>query len=89
MWNVEVVKEACDKAIKALKQTEWIPVSERLPEKNGYYLITDAYGDVEMSWFRYDFDEEEPEWWLNEYGFIDAVAWMPLPKPPKMRGEQE
>ena len=28
------------KAIKALEQTRWIPVSERLPEKKGDYLVT-------------------------------------------------
>ena len=27
-------------AIKALAQTRWIPVSERLPEKRGDYLVT-------------------------------------------------
>ena len=31
--------DAFDVAIKALEQTRWIPVSERLPEKDGEYLV--------------------------------------------------
>ena len=41
--NLKVVKCLCDAydiALKALEQTRWIPVSERLPEKNGRYLVT-------------------------------------------------
>jgi hypothetical protein len=33
-------KEALDMAIKALKQTRWIPVSEGLPELNRPLLVT-------------------------------------------------
>lgn len=39
--------EAFDMAIKALEDSRWIPVTERLPEENGRYLVTrglNAYG---------------------------------------------
>ena len=38
-WGVEY-KNACEMAIQALEQTRWIPVSERLPEEEGNYLVT-------------------------------------------------
>lgn len=40
--NLKVAQCLCDAydmAIKALEQTRWIPVSERLPEKDGKYLV--------------------------------------------------
>ena len=50
--------KALDIAIKALKQTLWIPVSEDLPKVNGKYLVTETttvnglmgeYIDVKMT----------------------------------------
>ena len=39
--NMPELKEALDMAIKALEQEpKWIHVSERLPEKDGEYLVT-------------------------------------------------
>ena len=32
--------EALRMAIEALQQTAWIPVGERLPDKDGWYLVT-------------------------------------------------
>ena len=37
---------ALDKAIELLEQTKWIPVSERLPEENGWYQCTVAINDL-------------------------------------------
>ena len=63
-------REALDIAIKALEQEpKWIPVSERLPEKGGLYLV---------------YTEEQPFVCPFKDGefFIDEVlAWMPLPEP--------
>ena len=51
----------------------WIPVSERLLEKNGYYLTTTMYHEVYC-----DF------WVEDRFNRTEAViAWMPLPKPYK------
>lgn len=56
---------------------EWIPVTERLPEKNGSYLVY-VYGDV-----------TEMEYWHGKWhrlrdDYTKAVThWMPLPEPPK------
>ena len=77
---------------------EWIPVTERLPEKDGCYLVTACdegcpYG--EGIW--YDtvvviaeyYDDGRWLWYegITEYDLCDIVThWMPLPQPPK--GEQ-
>ena len=68
--------EALEMAIKALEESRWIPVTERLPEKEGYYLTTKII----------DFDEPilgmtyyRKEWgWSTSY---KITAWAELPKP--------
>ena len=71
-------------AIKALEQTRWIPVWERLPEKKGTYLVTQkatftdyVYVSV-MSYAHnlydvdeYDFaDKKRPGWYeYSEWGY--------------------
>lgn len=83
--------EALDKAIKALEQTSWIPVSERLPKENEYignvckyYLIQDEYGDMHVAH-------------LTNVGWIpmeslraissEIMAWRELPEPYKTESE--
>lgn len=58
-----------------VEQARWIPVSERLPEEEGLYLV---------------YTEEQPFVCSFEDGefFIDEVlAWMPLPEPYKAESE--
>lgn len=51
------------------QQTSWIPVSERLPEKEGYYLTTTMYHEVFCDyWNKERFERTET-----------IIAWMPLP----------
>ena len=50
---------------------QWIPCSERLPEKDGYYLTTTCYRQVYADYWNEDhFDRTEA-----------VIAWMPLPEP--------
>jgi hypothetical protein len=58
----------------AEKQGEWIPCSERLPEKPNIYTVTDSKGDVVR--FVFSDTESSREYWLR-----CAKAWMPLPEP--------
>ena len=66
--------DAVDDAVTAIKALpsaqQWIPCSERLPEKDGEYLTTteDGLCDVESY--------GDGEWFYD-----DVVAWMPLPEP--------
>lgn len=63
-----------------LEQTEWIPVSERLPEKNVWVLVTAPkwsgwYVDI----MRID---KYKEMFTDNIDYYDSIiAWMPLPKP--------
>ena len=68
--------KAVKMGIEALKQTMWVPVSERLPEEDGLYLITEKSGRVGM----YTFHNQGNS---KEYWRRCALAWMPLPKPYK------
>lgn len=52
-------------------EPHWIPCSERLPEKDGYYLTTTCYRQVYCDYWNEDhFDRTEA-----------VIAWMPLPEP--------
>ena len=57
---------------------EWIPVSERLPEDEGWYLVTDDSGGV--LWL--EVEHYDPEFGLKPFCTIqNPVAWMSLPEP--------
>ena len=72
------VNEIVDLPSVTPQQTRWIPVSERLPEHKGDYLVTFKLlftYPVEVCYF------DGQAWDKGQY---DAVlAWMPLPKPYK------
>ncbi len=57
---------------------KWIPVSERLPEKTGYYFVHHKGGFVSERYFY----EEAPEMFVP-YGNEPVTHWMLLPEPPK------
>ena len=65
--------EVCQLAMKALDQ-RWIPVSERLPEDDGYYFVTEKDGRIGTYVFHKQGNSEE--YWKR-----CAIAWMPLPEP--------
>ena len=62
-------------AVPSAEPIEWIPCSERLPEKYGEYLITTTYLDEPYvttdEYFSYGWDD-----WGR-----DVVAWAERPKP--------
>ena len=64
-------------AIEELSKPKWIPVTERLPEKNGSYLVY-VYGEAtEMNYWH-------GKWHRLRDDYTKAVThWMPLPEPPK------
>ena len=67
--------EAYKMAIKALEQQpRWIPVYEKLPEQEGWYLISlggKTYGGADVDMYC--------KGWVK-YG-THVLAWMPLPEP--------
>lgn len=77
------------------KVGEWIPVSERLPNCNGCYLVWRPHffgGEIGMSAICY-FDGQDT--WHDSYGVDftrilnkeDVIAWMPLPEAYRKDGE--
>ena len=83
--NEEPYYRALSEAIKILSaqpEQQWIPCSERLPEKSGRYLVTNTrLGAFEVTWnIFYNGKGEAPEGWLYDDG---TIAWMPLPEPYK------
>lgn len=60
---------------------KWIPCSERLPEKSGWYLVTVSDGEIEFDQF---FAGEPNHSWRGFcHNTVKTIAWMPLPEPYK------
>lgn len=55
---------------------KWIPVTERLPERNNDVLIYNIEGYIGT-----DFITKDGKWFWNEE--LPPSHWMPLPEPPK------
>jgi len=63
-----------------INSSTWIPVTERLPEKEGEYLVTWKWEDGELhigtnSW------SPKAQNWAAFRTIAEITAWMPLPKP--------
>ena len=62
-------------------QPGWIPVTERLPEKDGEYLVTIDWGDGDTEVDCYDYCANDTDWNDGDLFGVKVLAWMPLPKP--------
>lgn len=82
-------------AISALQEQKWIPCSERLPEENGFYLVTVNAQNRPVRIYEYAPWEmsEEREYWINDCDDHSHVfnhfveAWMPLSEPYREEGD--
>ena len=93
----EQLREAVDKAIKALEAQEWIPVKERLPEEDHWLggsgkqfsdnvLISITNREDEDAWS--DISQTiDGEWELELPRHCKITAWKPLPEPHKAESE--
>lgn len=90
-WSEETI-DAIGMGIHALKETQWIPISERLPEEEEYILLSFAnYTGLDIG--RYENDGENDNFYPGDeeetyahYG-LTVNAWMPLPKPYRQNDE--
>lgn len=66
---------------------KWIPVTERLPDGFGTYLVAidEVHGEKRISVDSADFDPFEKKWSTFNYfcAGYKITHWMPLPEPPK------
>lgn len=86
---------ALEKAIEAIEQTTWIPVSERLPKEvktKGYglcnVLVTHEWAGITRTSLAV-FDRGK--FYTNNYfkhNDISVKAWMPLPEPYEAESEE-
>ena len=68
-----MLKHMIDEQPSVQPESNWIPCSERLPEKRGFYLTTTKDKAVYCDhWNEDNFDRTEM-----------VIAWMPLPAPYK------
>lgn len=91
------LKDTAECFVREETEQQWIPCSERLPDKEGEYLVTfhDEWNRnlVRALWYGTPFDLDDRTMWTfyceHEYGFEafkaekPIVAWMPLPEPYK------
>lgn len=90
-WSKKTV-DAIEMGIHALKETQWIPISERLPEEEEYILLSFAnYTGLDIG--RYENDGENDKFYPGDeeetyahYG-LTVNAWMPLPEPYRQNDE--
>lgn len=80
--QMEEIEECLKMAIEALKKSEWISCSERLPEEAGLYLV---------SMHRLGYPQREIDGFVRgkweRYG-NNVIAWMPLPEEYKKEGNK-
>ena len=72
-----IPKDDAEIIIAEVAKPRWIPVTERLPERNNSYLVY-VYGEAtEMNYWH-------GKWHRLRDDYTKAVThWMPLPEPPK------
>ena len=64
---------------------KWIPVTERLPEKEDWYLVfttpNRGYKSINKGYFckGYDWDKFTPRWHGSGGTWANVTHWMPLP----------
>ena len=65
----------------------WIPCSERLPEKTGYYLVCDSTAEFDNARGRQDVSKfvigRHGGHWYGAIRGEYITHWMPLPEPPE------
>ena len=88
-YKSQDIYEALEAVPSADRPQEWIPCSERLPEKEGYYLVTTrrfAFCDTIYK-TRPAFRSSTNRW--VRVGGSEVLAWMPLPKPWKGADDED
>ena len=71
----EINTNIAESIINAEPYSDWVPVTERLPEENGEYLCQEKQGFLYV-------DAWNGEYWeCADSALGIVIAWMPLPEP--------
>lgn len=85
-WSKKTV-DAIEMGIHALKETQWIPCSERMPVESGTYVVN----AIENHMVHVTFAKWMPrmkKWNLTgSRSYWKVTAWQPLPHPFQPKGE--
>lgn len=90
--NEKLMLEAADALEESLREQEerrWIPVTERFPEEEGWYLVYTTpnreHKSINKAMFckGYAWGNFEPYWRGAGGHWANVTHWMPLPEPPK------
>lgn len=89
--SIDPVNEACRMGMEALERMRWIPCSERLPEKAGFYLVATPRGIEIMEFSSGDKRYRETPCFVSEaLGKVSGYVthWQPLPELPKEENDE-
>ena len=83
--NDKTEKIAADAWNKRCDSTPcWIPCSERLPEKDGLYIVS-VINDHNRRYSKTCWYHGHEKWFARQ----DVIAWMPLPEPYREDGDND
>lgn len=82
-YEDQKLSETCFRAADAIEELQsqlpkWIPVTERLPEEKGFYLVFSPLGIIGTAYFG-------AKWFVEDsrINVKNITHWMPLLEPPK------
>lgn len=78
-------EKASKKKVDVTPVIDWIPCSERLPDKSDFYMICSYNGDTydyRKNWFYHEDDRGDSEW-AGLIHYEKVIAWALLPEPYK------
>ena len=78
---IEELMRRCEQ-FKYMSLPAWIPVTNRLPSREGKYLTAFSKGEVGQNVFLI-FRDSPTKWYYNSEDTGEVTHWMPLPEPPK------
>ena len=89
--SIEIVNQLAEEYRQDLDKNSqgWISCSERLPEKNGMYLVTQKRYSLDnrrMIGIETDYVQFSCGEWCRAR-FLEVIAWQPLPTPYQPKGE--
>lgn len=74
--------------VEIFAKPTWIFVDERLPKKNGKYIVCNKSGAVYQTKF-YTYPESKGGHWGQKDKGKNIIAWMPMPEPMTERKEND